>query len=394
MKLVRANLPGLHAVRGCAALIVLVHHIEQAKHIVGWPTIFEWPVCNNAGFMGVDLFFVLSGFLITYLLMKEHDVRGTVAIGKFYLRRIARIWPVYFAVVIASSLVLIHVDFLHFPPVNPPRDAGAVDRGLFFYLLMCPQFVPVGTPALAFATVLWSVGVEEHFYAVWPHLVRRAHRIFPWVAGVLVVAVAAARATNHFLPDAAITNSRFDCMGIGGVAAWVALYSPRLVMLFQRRAVVVVMSLSVVWLAVTTAPFGPIDHDLFSVLAAALILRLATGKKTALDRPWVIWVGELSYGLYAFQWLCIVVAVNTLRATSLTASANAAALYPFAIALTIVVAYASYRFLEQPALRVRRAFSALPDEQIAATTTASAGSAEGSMPAGRESPPVRNEGAQ
>ena len=110
---------GLNGLRFFAAIAVVITHIELIKYQSGYSDIWR----NNKlifelGSLGVIFFFVLSGFLITYLLLKEKSVTQTVAVKKFYLRRILRIWPLYYLIVLLGFLVLPNIDFIHNPYLN------------------------------------------------------------------------------------------------------------------------------------------------------------------------------------------------------------------------------------------------------------------------------------
>src|SRR3954471_16382358 len=111
--------PNLNGLRFIAALLVIIHHTEQIKDLFGlnshWKNYHIWIL----GKLGVTLFFVLSGFLITYLLLTEKKEFNTIFIKNFYIRRILRIWPLYYLVTILSFFVLPHISFLNIPGVPP-----------------------------------------------------------------------------------------------------------------------------------------------------------------------------------------------------------------------------------------------------------------------------------
>ncbi len=113
----------LNGVRFIASFLVLIHHIEQAKYALGIPGIYSWNVMQHAGRLGVGLFFTLSGFLITYLLIQEKNNHGDIATGKFYLRRIFRIWPIYFLLVISSYFILPHLSWFDIMIHHPRRQS-------------------------------------------------------------------------------------------------------------------------------------------------------------------------------------------------------------------------------------------------------------------------------
>src|SRR5258706_15966300 len=100
----KVQFPNLNGLRFLAASGVVVHHIEQVKYLYGLPNVWTDLAMAKLGGLCVSLFFVLSGFLITFLLMEEKKLYQTISVGKFYVRRMLRIWPVYFIVAILGFL--------------------------------------------------------------------------------------------------------------------------------------------------------------------------------------------------------------------------------------------------------------------------------------------------
>ncbi|MBK8094069.1 MAG: acyltransferase [Verrucomicrobiaceae bacterium] len=116
------------------------------------------------------MFFVLSGFLITYLLLEEETKTGTISVRHFYVRRILRTWPLYFLVV-ALALFVWPVFF----PIIAGEHTSAIRHsiaGLACYALLLPNLAAIFLHPLPFAGQTWSIGVEEQFYLVWPVLMK------------------------------------------------------------------------------------------------------------------------------------------------------------------------------------------------------------------------------
>ena len=180
--------PELDVLRFVAFLGVFLHHALPRDASVyvksGFsPTLSEWLVtAKNAGAYGVDLFFVLSAYLITELLLREHATRGSFSISNFYVRRALRIWPLYFVFLAITVLVI--------PVILPDDQFGTVyivSFALFFGNWVC------ATNGLPFsvASPLWSISVEEQFYFAWPPLLWFVgiNRIKHLALGLLVVAL-------------------------------------------------------------------------------------------------------------------------------------------------------------------------------------------------------------
>ncbi len=148
------HLPGLNGIRALAALIVLFSHIWQFQYWFGFdhPTFLPY----KAASLGVTLFFVLSGYLITYLLILKKEWLKTIALRKFYLRRILHIWPLYY--LILTGCVLLVNDSL--------------SRCAIYCFFLMPN-LSVALACLPPVIVpLWSIGVEEQFYLCWPILMK------------------------------------------------------------------------------------------------------------------------------------------------------------------------------------------------------------------------------
>ena len=111
----RVYFPNLNGVRFLAALVVIIHHVEMGKFWFGQPNIYDKSFVGGVfGQLGIIMFFVLSGFLITYLLLEEHRKTGTISIKDFYIRRMLRIWPVYYLIVILGFFVFPQISFFRY----------------------------------------------------------------------------------------------------------------------------------------------------------------------------------------------------------------------------------------------------------------------------------------
>ena len=227
---------GLNALRFFAAYLVVLHHGETIRHKYGLPNFEGYSFFQN-GALAVSFFFVLSGFLITYLLVVELHKTGDVALKKFYWRRILRIFPLYYLLVIIGLCVLpllLHV--MNIPNTQPYSTAtGGV---LFAFFL---SFVVNALYSSHFLEPLWSIGVEEYFYLMWaplfkffrqkqtPNLAKRTLYIIGFIIVIKVIFIL----FFHFFPsENAIVNVvkeviltlKFELMAIGGLGAYMVFY--------------------------------------------------------------------------------------------------------------------------------------------------------------------------
>ena len=167
MKQSKVYFKGLNGLRFFAAFLVLMQHAESIRlkyslfNLSGY-TLF------NSGEIAVEFFFVLSGFLITYLLLEEEANTGSINIKHFYMRRVLRIWPLYYLILIIGLLlipVVIKVLKIEYTAHFPFALAS------FLYVIFLPNLV-TSLWGSSFLAPLWSIGVEEQFYFFWAPLVK------------------------------------------------------------------------------------------------------------------------------------------------------------------------------------------------------------------------------
>ena len=157
---------GLNGIRAIAALSVLFAHTTMMLGDFGLNAfIFGTyddgnPKATLLAGLGVSMFFALSGFLITYLLLEEKKT-GNISVKNFYIRRVLRIWPLYYAYMILSLLTLIKFTD---QPIN---------SAILFYIFLAANVPFIIGTAIDFISHYWSLGVEEQFYSFWPWLIRR-----------------------------------------------------------------------------------------------------------------------------------------------------------------------------------------------------------------------------
>lgn len=159
--------PNLNGLRFIAAALVIIHHIELNKKSYNILTLEYLSDFFYLGKLGVVLFFVLSGFLITYLLLLEEEKNNSISIKNFYIKRVLRIWPLYFLILILGVLILPNFNFFQVEGV----DYILLWQNITIILLLGVFFLPT-LALLIFPDVtsrighLWSIGTEELFYLI------------------------------------------------------------------------------------------------------------------------------------------------------------------------------------------------------------------------------------
>jgi peptidoglycan/LPS O-acetylase OafA/YrhL len=370
------HLPNLNGIRFIAALMVFVAHVEWMKKISGLPNYASTVVIQNNGVLGVSLFFVLSGFLITFLLLVEKRKTGTIMAKAFYLRRILRIWPLYFVTVVLA--------FFFFPwLIGLPGWEFAIGKAtygtsLLMFAMMLPNISYVMLPLVPFASQLWTVGVEEQCYLLWPLICRRLGSRGPGFLFGVVLLMTLGRGLllswsggrepsqlREFLTF--LDGFRIQCMAIGGIAAWLAcsLRWQRITeFLFRRNVELTALSIAIFINVVGIPSIGMFQSDICAVCYGVLILNAAMNAKTICRLEWrpLPYLGRISYGLYIWQIIAIRISVLLLQHGNLLVEAphRMFSLYVLSAILTVVLAALSYRFLELPFLKQKLRFSPVP----------------------------------
>jgi peptidoglycan/LPS O-acetylase OafA/YrhL len=356
--------PALDGVRAIAVMAVMCFHVAYPHFI-------------NGGYVGVDVFFVLSGFLITWLLVSEHDRLGGIGFGKFYARRALRLFPAL-AVVIVTVVVLV-----------------LADSGLAVWrhetLVGIPYVVLyTGNWAIAFGSALtlgllsitWTLAIEEQFYLLWPLCLRtllgRMHR--RRIAAFLVVVALVEEVARIFIglaghpalsawaDKSTLTHSDGLMLGSAVALMWTCRNEWKAWPSIEKRAGTLGV-VAVVVLAVVIAFGKPTTYEgtfLWITLAvygsAALIIALVARPTGTLSRVLEVqplqWIGTRSYGCYLWHFPIFAVVLTL----NLPQSHLHFVRFAIVFAGTFVVAGLSYRFIEQPFLRRKARFSRVPVE--------------------------------
>lgn len=369
MKANGVHFPGLNGLRFFAAMIVAVSHVELLKQYHGLPSAYDNPAVYELGRLAVTLFFVLSGYLITYLLLKEKELTGTIAVGAFYKRRVLRIWPLYFLLVLLAFFVFPRVDAMHVPALTEQL-AGNLRVTLPMFALFLPQLALSMVAPVPFAEPAWSIGVEEQFYLLWPLLMRR-FRSFVTLALIVIVVILAARygavamatANRHDADALRVWNvainylyfTRIECMAIGGLFAWAVFHRKRAFLAFLHHPLTQLATFALIaWTLLTSAHKPIFSYGWYAVLFAILITNVSTNPRSLLrfpSRPFDF-LGNISFSIYMFHEVAI-----QLTFAVLGEQVSNAVLYATSLSLTLAIASATYLWFERPFLRLKSQFA-------------------------------------
>ncbi|HEX2122107.1 MAG TPA: acyltransferase [Thermoanaerobaculia bacterium] len=371
------HFPGLNGLRFFAAMAVAVSHVELMKQYHGLPSGYDDPALYELGRLAVTLFFVLSGYLITYLLLVEKQVTGTIDVRGFYVRRMLRIWPLYFLVVLLSFLLFPRLGIMEIPKYTAAIGEH-VTITLPLFLLFLPQAALSVFDPVPFAEPAWSIGVEEQFYLLWPLLLKKFRRLVP-VAIVVGLLVVAARYGALFAAQASVGDpaalqfwnrainyfyfTRMECMAIGALFAWIVFAKKRALLDFlHNRFVQAVVYAITAYLLVTDNGKPIFSYGWYSVCFGVLILNVSTNERTliALRAPLFEFLGRISFSIYMFHEVAIQLTLKTLGASSNVV------LYSVSLVLTLAMASAVYVWYERPFLRLKSRYAVIPSGDDAA----------------------------
>lgn len=339
----QGRVPGLDGVRGIAVIAVVLYHF--------WPSVFP------GGFLGVDMFFVLSGFLITGLLIREHTTTGRISLKEFWRRRARRILP---AALVVILVVMAVVSLSPNPDLRVGIGLHGLSAALFFsnwhQVIESGSYFAAG-PSNVFMHY-WSLSIEEQFYVLWPLLALGAL----WLGRTYLVAIAGLLTASSLIIMIAIydplvdptrvyfgTDSHLFGLTMGALlAALVYLFPsfPR----SQRFPITLPLLLGLFAMIALLPDTSPLTYRgglfLASLLTAGLVWASVAGG--GLVVPWVLeskalkWFGDRSFSLYLWHWPVLLLVAAWVPGGWASV---------VALAVTLGLSAASYRWVETPLRR-------------------------------------------
>ncbi len=381
----RFYLPELDTLRFFAFLFVFISHVGLSYKLPMVSQVGYWPreLTRTVVFMGgygVDLFFALSAYLLTRLFVKERAATGGIDVRSFYIRRILRIWPLYF------FFIALIAGLGRFSPMF------AVPRIYFLSLVMfLANFFYIPFPARGLS-ILWSVSVEEQFYLLWPQVIRRTSMRGTRLCALAMFAASTlapslARMSGHWMPHVLdtweITFFRLHPFAVGILIGTIPHGSVAR-MRPTSRVLLIAGGLTLWFLA---AQYGEIPSTVSLLqatlgypaiaLGAGAFLLAALGTGAAYPRlganSRLVYLGRISYGLYVYHVFAMTLAQLSMRlwlrglAMRWPEVVSPLVLPIFAAlsaALTLCFAMASYRWLESPFLRLKDRFTLVPSRPV------------------------------
>lgn len=347
--------PGLNGLRAFAALSVVISHSFQGQKYFGLPSASALPVGEYA----VTLFFTLSGFLITYLLLVEKKENQKINILNFYKRRMLRIWPLYFGYIL---LVYLCYTFLI-------KQELKYTEYIFLYFIFLPNLAFNLNIYPQSMGHLWSIGIEEQFYFFWPVIVAKVKNLkkflFIFILVIILLRLFAkilSRYLDSELPYSIMSCMRFDCMAIGALFS-VYYYDGKFknVSAYVWRAAEILF-----WVLFGITFFYPLrifsilgDDVMGIVTGFFIVLQIQKKQKfLSLESKPFNFLGKISYGIYVYHPLVIALLIFILmKQMNIISVGNSLVLIILVSVSTILVAFLSYRYYESLFLKFKNRFA-------------------------------------
>lgn len=373
--------PGLNALRFIAALFVALAHTSSSlkDHHIDYVFDFSRYSLFQNGNYAVEFFFVLSGFLISSLLIDERSIHGGINIRNFYIRRVLRIWPLYYLLLLCYLLLLpVLIRVFHLP-----FDTHLTPSMAILYLLFLPNIVREYFPQTLLGP-LWSIGVEEQFYLLWAPLMHYFYKHLTWIALLIILVKGLFNAyvlyaypqDNGQCIDPVlrlIQHLKIECMAIGALGAQLLFYQkerlrrivryPSLQLAMLCLLGMLLFSKSVLMVSATGIfLLEEASGILFrSCLFIYLILVVCVNPVFFGHRrlQWLNQLGDVSYGMYMYHISVEMFLLNMMQPCFRFKQVwlSTTVYYTVFIAMTIVIAGLSYHLFEKPFLHLKRKYT-------------------------------------
>ena len=380
---------GLNELRALAAFSVIFHHIELFKSRDHNGSLFNstyWAYfIERLGKNGVYLFFVLSGFLITYLLLIEKDKLKKILFKKFYLRRIYRIWPLYYLIVIIgfflvpflSNTFSIFKNTPYFFSLISTQESYSIKSFLLYVFFLPNVALYEFNIVLVGCSQAWSVGVEEQFYILWPLLVFIFNKKKTFLFFLLILSFyvflhiiihpfvfskIACFFSIETILDVVIYKLLliipFDFMAIGAIGGYLFLYYNEKITFFTKfRLLYLLVIMAILILMFCPIVQSYIQSVFLGILFLFLILLTVNDKNNYVFRnKYISHVGKISYGVYMyhpFVMFLVFPFANKYFPFSINSLVYNTFVYVVIFTLTVIISHFSYQYFESIFINIK-----------------------------------------
>ena len=364
--------PGLNGLRFFSALAVIITHVELIKHKLGFFNIWNNKLIHHLGVIGVSFFFVLSGFLITYLMLLEKKNFNSISVRKFYLRRILRIWPLYFLLLIVGFFILPKLTYI---PYFSEDLSSNFKWNLIMYILMLPNLAFSFFLAVPLIGQLWSIGVEEQFYLIWPVLLKYFKKIninllikilviWLFIKGLVLFIFKISDENWVIILKNNLAMLKFENMIIGAIGALLLTENKIKLLNFIYKKSVLLFSMFGIFISLFILPdfFNDLLHLVHSFFFIIIILNVSCNSSSflKLENTFYNLLGKISYGIYMYHLVVIYFTIKFLDYCNMFHPKNIYSnllLYILVISITSLISYMSYTLFERKFLKIKSRYT-------------------------------------
>ncbi len=342
----RSYLPALDGLRAVSIVMVIWHHCWLSPPPGIW----------GKGPAGVQLFFVISGYLVSTLLLRERDRRGNVALGAFYMRRALRIFPLYYAV---FGVLTLHAVLGHWLFEPSAQRAHFLRSWPYFATFTCNWWVEWNVPHPITFAFAWTLAIEEQFYAFWAPVLRVCGGLLgpaTFMFGALFVSQLSTWPWGAELLGEGILRTVCDglssSIALGallGVALHHAGVGGRLLRVLRLPGMSIASAVAALACLVLEVPHLSF-HAALTWLVAACVASPDVFLVKGLSRPWLVWIGRRSYGLYLTHFI----AVGAVR--TVVGGSQPVLTFGLALPLALILASVVFEWVERPFLTLKRRY--------------------------------------
>lgn len=331
-------LHGLNGVRAIAATVVIIAH---ALPVIS--------VQSMIGAKAVSIFFTLSGFLITYLLLQEKDLYQKIDIKKFYARRILRIWPLYF------SALFLYALYNFFDETHQEQYYQYL-----YYIFMIPNYALTMKESLPHLGHYWSLGVEEQFYLFWPMLIAISKKPIVGIVSFIIFYVSFKVFLNLYYGGwswqyGLFYLTRFDIMAVGGFFAYVYHKMPNLKDFLCNPFIHLMGWAGIIFSIPVPSLFDSLSLGCCVSIVLINQVSIIHYNPLRLEHKIFTFLGKISFGLYVYHSLVqAFIPPSWFKDLPIHYLLIFLLYFSIVMLLTILVSYISYRYLEMPFLKIKK----------------------------------------